>query len=282
MPPISKPPTLASTSRPSAGSGRLTAIARWITPTSCGVVRRRSPCRAAERGRRQAGQQGGDGGRGRGVGDAHVAGAENVGGLGQGLDDLDPGLDARIACSRVIAGPRAMFRVPGRSAWRRSCPGGPGRPDRLHAHVDDHHLGAGDAGQHVDPRQAAGKSPHHLRGHLLGILAHALLGHAVVAGHGDDRPPRDGRLQGPGDAGQVHRQVHQPSQGPMGHDQAVQPLLGLRPPTGILRGNLRKGRLQQVHGILTRLVYQIPKSKWAVFDHCPLGPAPFAFRLRDG
>ena len=161
-----------------------------------------------------------------------------------------PASTARIAWSRVIAGPRAMFCVPGPSRletilpWRTRS----SRP-ACHAHVDDHHLGAGDAGQRVDPRQAAGKSPHHLRGHLLRILAHALLGHAVIAGHGDDRPPRDGRLQRPRDPGQIHRQVHQPPQGPMGHDQAVQPLLGLRPPTGILRGDLRKGRLQKVHGV---------------------------------
>ena len=80
MPPISKPPTLASTSRPSRGSGRLTARAASTTailranwPSSMPVPR---PVTSATGG---AGQRGHHGRGGRGVGDAHVAGAEHVG-----------------------------------------------------------------------------------------------------------------------------------------------------------------------------------------------------------
>ena len=61
---------------------------------------------------------------------------------------------------------------------------------------------------------------------FLGILAHALGRHAVIAGHGDDGLPRHRRMQRTSDAGQVHGQVHQPSQGPMRHDELIQPLLG--------------------------------------------------------
>ncbi len=160
MPPISKPPTLASTSRPSRGSGRLSAkaastaaIFRANCPSSMPVPR---PVTAATGSPRDRGDHGG---RGRRVGDAHVAGAEHVGRIGQRLDHLDARLDRpATAWARVMAGPLGDVGRAGGDFLRDDLSRGDQRAQvGGHAHVDDHHAGAGQPAQGVDPRHAAAK-----------------------------------------------------------------------------------------------------------------------------
>ena len=59
-----------------------------------------------------AAQHSHDGRRGRGVGNAHVARAEDIDLVGQRLDDLDAGLHRLDCLRRVMAGPLAMLAAP--------------------------------------------------------------------------------------------------------------------------------------------------------------------------
>ncbi len=122
-PPISKPPTLASTSSPSRGSGRFVAKADWTTailrancPSSMPVPR---PVRAA-------------------TGSPHKAASTAVEGvvLAMPMSPVPnrsvssasdwatsmPASMAATACSRVMAGPRAMLAVPGPTLFETILP----------------------------------------------------------------------------------------------------------------------------------------------------------------
>ena len=183
---------------------------------------------AGQVGDRQSGQCGQHGGGRRGVGDAHVAGAEHVGGVGQPSTTSMPASMDRTACSRVMAGPTAILAVPGAIFLSMILPALASGPKSAATPMSTTTTRApASRARALMPAMPADEAVDHLRRDFLGILAHALGRHAVIAGHGDDRLPRRRRMQRAGHAGQVHGQVHQPPQGPMRHDELIQPLLGL-------------------------------------------------------
>ena len=163
-----------------------------------------------------------------------------------------PSAIARTASSRVIAGPFVMLRVPG--AMRRST------------------MPAWPASGAATPRSAtttraptwrartftAGAAPRevldHLRGHGLGIGAHALGRDAVVAGEREDHRRLDPRQGIPGDHDHPDGELLQPPEAPPRLRQAVEPVTGrlgqplVRHDDGgdeAIEGDHRTGRLRE-------------------------------------
>ncbi len=58
---------------------------------------------------------------------------------------------------------------------------------------------------------------HHLDGDGLRVFAYARRSDTMITRHGNDGLALDGWMHLPGHAGQIHRQIEQPAQGPMGH-----------------------------------------------------------------
>ena len=125
-----------------------------------------------------------DGAAGGGVGDAHVAGAEQVGAVGDlGLGDFDAGFDAGDG---LLAGHGRSFDHVGGAGADLFVDHARDVNDGRDAHVDDAHLGARMPRQHVDAGAAGREVGDHLRRDFLRESADALGGDTVVAGHDDD------------------------------------------------------------------------------------------------
>jgi hypothetical protein len=76
-----------------------------------------------------------------------------------------------------------------------------------HTQVGDDDASAGVTGQHIDRGAAPQQVLDHLRGHDLGIRAHALLHDTVITGEGEDDGKCDRGWALPGDLGEAARQL---------------------------------------------------------------------------
>ena len=169
--------------------------------------------RAAARGlvRRAVGQGGDDGAGRRGVADAHVAGADDI---GAGIGGFQGQRDARgHACLCLLAGHGRALRYVSRAGahthyaqvgvngQRRGDPGVD--DDQAHARAPSHDADGGAAREDV---------AHHLRRDLLGVGGDALGHHAVVGGGEDDRLAPQCRSFSAEDSGDPDGQLLQPAQ----------------------------------------------------------------------
>ena len=186
-PAISKPPTFASTSTASDGSGRFTSSPRRTTSTLRRNVASSMPVPRP----------------------VTSSGGAPVNTAASALDAVvlpmpmspmpiiptpsrasasartAPVDSAASACSRVIAGPRVKLAVPG--PIRRTRISGRAVRRMRDAHVDDDETRARLPREHVDRRAATREVEQHLPGDFLRVGADALGRDAVVGAHHDDR-----------------------------------------------------------------------------------------------
>ena len=173
-----------------------------------------------ELGRGAPGQSGSDGGRGRGVADAHVTHAQDVQPTRQfGLDHFYTGHHSLESLFPAHGRPTGDVAAARRDLCVHQV--GMGLQVGDHAHVHDHDPRPHVPGQDVDRRAAVEKIEHHLGRDLLGIGADSLGDHAVVPGHGDDNLVPDLGQRLAQDAGQLNREALQPAQAAPWLGQAV-------------------------------------------------------------
>ena len=165
------------------------------------------------------------GGR-RGVGDAHVAGAQGPhafggGGLGQGHAKQKRALALLPGHGRGLG---QIGRARGHP--RAGEPGMGGEGIAQAAGVHHPQVDAGGGGQDVDARAAGQEIGHHLTGDFLGKKAHASGGHAVVPGADVDAGRVHGGFGPAADDEQPGRQFFQASQAAARFGEVVEMGLG--------------------------------------------------------
>jgi len=158
--------------------------------------------------RRRVGEQRHERARGCGVGDAHLAHADQGHAAGGELgSDRDSRLDRQL---RLRASHRRSARDVARAVadpaafdLRRA------RGRLTHAHVDHHDARSSQPCEHVDRGAAAREVEQHLAGDRLRVGADAFLCDAVVGAHHHDRLFRQRRLRRPVDRSQLARELLQ-------------------------------------------------------------------------
>ncbi len=205
---------------------------------------------AGDLGRVGAGVDGDQGGRGGGVGDAHLAREQR---LVAGRDEVPGGFDADLyGLEDVFLGHRrALGEVGGAGAYLARQQARGGGEVAGHADVHDAHLGADLVGEGVADRAAAQEVGDHLAGDLLGPGGHALGVHAVVAREDRDGGGlRDRRRALAGQSAQLRGDDLQHAQRPGGLGHPLLPLPRLAERLGVQRADALEGLLEEVVRVL--------------------------------
>ena len=159
-----------------------------------------------------------------------------------------PASTARIAFFRLMAGPRAMFFVPGpirrETIFPASASSQRSAATPMSTTVTDAPTWRARA---LIPAPPATKLYTIWGVTSWGILAHPLGDDAVVPGHREDRLAGDRRVHRTGDPREILGEVEETAEGPAGHGQRFQAPVRLRPDGGVLGNDCGDGFLQQTH-----------------------------------